>query len=79
MKNSSDKLLIIYIIVIISFFGCFSYYKVKNGERYQLLKNYTEKANDDIRVIDNNLLELERTLQYISKSYIAESLVGKVF
>lgn len=78
MKNSSDKRLIIYIIVIISFFGCFSYYKVKNGERYQLLKNYTEKANDDIRVIDNNLLELERTLQYISKNPILQKvLLGK--
>lgn len=79
MKIKKNKIWVIYIMVIVSSLGILLFYKIKEQEKYQLLKNYNEKVEQDIREVENNIRELQRTLQYLSKSPVIQKVLSNQY
>ncbi len=52
--------------------GALSYWNTRREATHQLVKGYQDKAEEELNRVDSSILEIERILQYLSKSPVVQ-------
>lgn len=79
MKIKKNKIWFVFVVTVLTFLGFILFYKVKQQEKAQILKIYTEKVEQDIREIENNIKEIQRTIQYLSNNPVIQNILSNKY